>query len=90
MKNLMVVSIKDEKANEFVGDLMLVRNEFEASQIMQAFDKRFGNKREFQIYKLGEFNPDVGLFSNKPELLAKFIDEDEESIKKEVDSIANE
>lgn len=90
MKNLLVVAIKDEKANEFIGDLMLVRNEFEASQVIQAFDNRFGKKRDFQIYKLAEFNPEVGVFSNKPELLAKFIDEDEESIEKEVDSIVNE
>lgn len=86
----MVVAIKDEKANEFIGDLMLVRNEFEASRVMASFDSRFGKHGDFQIYKLAEFNPSSGVFSEPPKLLAKFIDEDDEEVTNEIKEVATQ
>lgn len=86
----MVVAIKDEKAGEFIGDLMLVRSEFEASQVISAFDSRFGKKRDFQIYKLAEFNPSTGVFSEPPKLLARFVDEDEEEVENEMNEVATQ
>lgn len=82
MKNMMLCMIKDCKAGCFIGEPMSIRNEFEASQTIQAFKMRFDKKQkhDFQIYKVADFDPtsEQPLLSCVPELLSMYCDDDDD------------
>lgn len=85
MKNLMLCMIKDCKADCFIGEPMVVQNEFQASQVLTAFNSRYNknSKHDFQIYKVADFDPSdkQPILSCVPELLSAYCeDEDEDEV----------